>query len=224
MSVILLRLEGPMQSWGIGSRFTERTTELEPTKSGILGLISSALGRSREESIEDLSRLKIVVRVDREGEVFYDFHTTLDVLKANFSGNITKSNLGNIISRRFYLADACFLVGIEGQNKDLMNKIINALKYPKWPLYLGRKSFLPSSPIFINNQIIKESLIEFIKKYPWQGRHTDKTPTSLRIIFESNSDMGESRLDHPISFKSRQFRSRNISTLFTPFDKLKQED
>ena len=44
MSVLLVRLAGPMQSWGSQSRFSHRDTEREPTKSGVVGLLSAALG------------------------------------------------------------------------------------------------------------------------------------------------------------------------------------
>ena len=54
MGVILLRLEGPMQSWGIESKFTDRHTEGDPSKSGVIGIVASALGRSRNEEVDDL--------------------------------------------------------------------------------------------------------------------------------------------------------------------------
>ena len=34
MMSVLLRLEGPLQSWGTRSRFNHRDTEREPSKSG----------------------------------------------------------------------------------------------------------------------------------------------------------------------------------------------
>ena len=43
MSVLLLRLAGPMQAWGTQSRFTVRDTGLEPSKSGVIGLLCAAL-------------------------------------------------------------------------------------------------------------------------------------------------------------------------------------
>ena len=39
MSTLLLRLAGPMQSWGVQSRFSVRDTGLEPSKSGVIGLL-----------------------------------------------------------------------------------------------------------------------------------------------------------------------------------------
>ena len=75
--VLLLRLAGPMQSWGIGSRFAMRDTAPEPTKSGVLGLICSAAGipRDDEASLAELAVLRMGVRVDREGRVAEDFQT-----------------------------------------------------------------------------------------------------------------------------------------------------
>jgi len=223
VSVILLRLEGAMQSWGIGSRFSERHTEVEPTKSGVIGLISSALGRSRKDSIDDLTKLKMAVRIDREGQVFYDFHTTLNVLKANALGRITQSKLGNVISRRFYIADACFLVGFEGDDKKLLKSILQSLNFPKWPLFLGRKSFLPTSPINLNGSVIHKPLIDIMKTFPWLGRDKDNPPDSLRLVYESKPNEGEPRSDVPISFKSRKFKNRNVSTLFIPIESLNKE-
>ena len=42
MSVLLLQLAGPLQSWGAASRFARRSTENAPTKSGLVGLLAAA--------------------------------------------------------------------------------------------------------------------------------------------------------------------------------------
>jgi len=44
MNTVFVRLEGPLQSWGTRARWGERDTELEPTKSGVIGLVACALG------------------------------------------------------------------------------------------------------------------------------------------------------------------------------------
>ena len=61
MATVLLRLIGPMQSWGTTSRFDERDTGKEPTKSGVLGLVAAALGIDRENwhDLEPLCRLRM---------------------------------------------------------------------------------------------------------------------------------------------------------------------
>src|SRR5260370_17357943 len=75
MGTLLLRLAAPMQSWGTQSRFVVRDTGLEPSKSGVIGLLCAALGRPREAPMEDLARLRMGVRVDRGGVMQTDYHT-----------------------------------------------------------------------------------------------------------------------------------------------------
>ena len=55
MSTLLLRLAGPLQSWGTDSKFEVRRTENEPSKSGVIGLVAAALGIRRNEEISELN-------------------------------------------------------------------------------------------------------------------------------------------------------------------------
>ena len=59
--------DAPMQSWGTKSQFASRDTAMEPTKSGVVGLLAAALGVPREEDddIQRLARMRMGVRVDR---------------------------------------------------------------------------------------------------------------------------------------------------------------
>ncbi len=75
MTVLLLKLAGPLQSWGSESRFTERGTRHEPTKSGAIGLFAAALGRRRTDSVDDLASLEFGVRIDQPGSFEGDFQT-----------------------------------------------------------------------------------------------------------------------------------------------------
>lgn len=75
MGTLLLRLAGPLQAWGYDSKFETRRTGREPTKSGVTGLLAAALGRKRDEAIDDLLALHFGVRVDKEGELLHDYHT-----------------------------------------------------------------------------------------------------------------------------------------------------
>ena len=82
MSVLLMRLSGPMQAWGVQSRFGVRDTTREPSKSGVVGLLAAALGRPRYAAIDDLAALRMGVRVDREGTLLRDYHTAQEVYRA----------------------------------------------------------------------------------------------------------------------------------------------
>lgn len=75
---LVLRLAGPMQSWGSSSEFNWRQTDAQPTKSGIVGLLAAASGRRREDPIEDLLALRLGVRIDQPGTLLRDYHTVSD--------------------------------------------------------------------------------------------------------------------------------------------------
>lgn len=149
MSFLLLRLRGPMQAWGTRSRFEYRDTEREPTFSGIIGIIAAAEGLPRGADLSEYNQLVITVRVDREGELDREFQTALDVVKAS-GGTETQ------IIHRDFLADAAFHVAVEGPDS-LIKRIFIALHRPRYPLFLGRKSYLPSVPIVYPG---KESYID----------------------------------------------------------------
>src|SRR5947209_1111485 len=113
MSTLLLRLAGPLQSWGTQSRFSIRDAGLEPSKSGVIGLLCAALGRARDAPLDDLALLRMGVRVDREGKVLVDYQTAGGVHRRGETYGVSKANQGNpetVTSHRYYLADADFLV------------------------------------------------------------------------------------------------------------------
>jgi len=159
-SVMLLWLEGPMQSWGTRSRWDVRDTGLEPTKSGVIGLIGCAMGLSRNDpELERLDReLLFGVRIDRPGVISTDYHTVTGYHRTaageyKHSGGTNKSlekageyDEFTIVSPRDYLHDAVFLVGLE-ISLERMRSLRDALAAPRWPLYLGRKSCLPVRPL-----------------------------------------------------------------------------
>jgi CRISPR system Cascade subunit CasD len=116
MSTLLLRLAAPLQSWGIDAKFERRGTERIPTKSGVIGLMAAAMGRRRDDSITDLLGLNFGVRVDKEGVLLRDYHTA-------------KSEKSAYVTQRYYLSDAVFLAGLEGDN-EFLSYIDQALRSP----------------------------------------------------------------------------------------------
>lgn len=206
MSTLLLRMSAPLQAWGYESKFETRRTSREPTKSGVIGLLASALGRSRDESVQDLNELSFGVRVDHEGELLHDYHT----VKLNESKTY--------VTRRYYLSDAVFLVGLESDNEELLQKLNNAVLSPAFPLFLGRRSCPPTLPLSLG---IREcSLLEALQSEPWlisqymQKKLKNRSNFKLRII--TDSDPKDSRAvrqkDVAVSFdpRKRQYGYRPI--------------
>ncbi|HLZ69007.1 MAG TPA: type I-E CRISPR-associated protein Cas5/CasD [Dehalococcoidia bacterium] len=210
MTSLLLRLDGPMQAWGIASRFGTRDTGREPSKSGVIGLLCAALGKPRVERPDDgfptlaaLSRLRMGVRVDREGIVQRDFHTV---------GGSAGSGGADVVSSRFYLADARFLVCLEGDDTALLHRLDAALAQPVWQLCLGRKAFAPAAPVWLAGGLSEAQLVEALRGYPpLAGR---REPAGLlRFVIEDAA--GEAvRQDVPLSFNpaTRRFALRRVRT------------
>ena len=161
MPTLLLRLAGAMQSWGTTSRFDQRDTGKEPSKSGVTGLLAAALGIDRENwaDLEPLTRLSMGVRHDRPGIPKRDYQTAQQIISADHS-KIHET----AVTTRDYLADAVFLVGLEGEDRSLMERIHAALRDPVWPLALGRKSYVPSESIWIENGLQDAPLLDVLAR------------------------------------------------------------
>ena len=207
MATLLLRLAGPMQSWGTTSRFDERDTQLEPSKSGVIGLVCAALGRDRSEPVEDLAALRMGVRVEREGVPLRDYQTATGVLIAS-SG---KPDLDRtVVSPRYYLADAVFLAGLEGE-RGLLESIQQALVNPVWPLALGRKSCVPSLPVHLPQALVEQPLDAVLAQWPCLLTGTAPA-TPRRVVLEHPSE-GSVRMDQPVApFAERRFGPRFVKS------------
>lgn len=210
MTTLLLQLVGPMQSWGVQSHFNRRDTGLEPSKSGVIGLICAALGRDRAEPIHDLAALHMGVRVDREGVLKADYHTAQYLMKAG--GKPFVGLKETELSQRFYLADAAFLVGLEG-DAGVLSQAHTALLHPHWLLCLGRRAFVPSRPIGLEKGLFADSLLHVLTT----NEPLVPEAAGRRVRYVVDADDGESvRPDQPVSFAkgNRQFLDRRVHTFF----------
>ncbi|EYB69787.1 CRISPR-associated Cas5e family protein [Deinococcus phoenicis] len=218
MATLLLRLAAPMQAWGTRSRFDDRDSEAEPSRSGVLGLAAAALGIDRAEPVDHLARLAFGVRVDREGVVGTDYHT------AQLSPGSPKTRTD--VTRRAYLADAAFWAGLEG-DPALLTDLHAALRNPHWPLSLGRKAFQPSLPVFERPPLdlpLWETLLiaPSLRRPPlreWE-ENTEDLPYRLvldreRVPEQLRAGASPSRRqdvpDGP--FAARRYRAREVLTL-----------
>lgn len=206
MSTLLLRLAGPLQSWGDSSRFTRRQTRDEPTKSGIIGLLAGAQGRRRSDSVEDLLALRFGVRVDQPGRLMRDFQTA----------QRWQTGARMPLSFRYYLADAVFVAAVEGE-RALLDGLEAALKAPAFPPYLGRRSCPPAAPIA--QGVVEAELEEALRGHPWQAsiwfRRTQPRSVRLRLVFDAPEGVREgveSVRDAPVSFnpERREYRWRSV--------------
>lgn len=214
MATLLIQLSGPMQSWGVQSRFRVRDTGREPSKSGVVGLLCAALGRPRAAPVDDLAGLRMAVRVDREGRLLRDYHTAGKDGFRTSEGSVKYGS--TLLSTRYYLADAVFLVGLEGE-RALLAGLHAALRDPVWPLFLGRKAFVPGGPVWLADGLRDEELEAALSAYPWLGgdatAREQRRADRVRVVTDDDGG-DELRPDVPLSFAERQFGARRVSTRF----------
>lgn len=209
MSVLLIRLAGPMQSWGTQSRFGVRDTGREPSKSGVIGLLCAALGRPRDQPVEDLAALRMGVRVNADGIVRKDFHTAQDVIRADGSGRAE-----TVVSTRYYLSDASFLVGLESADRAILDRLDAALRHPVWPLSLGRKSFVPGTPVAMEGSgVFDGPLFDVLRDCPPGSAESRRYVVDVSY---GSDPTAEPRFDFPVSFDRREFRTRHVRVEFFP--------
>jgi len=221
MHTLVMRFVGPLQSWGHRSRFDDRDTGLEPTRSGVIGLICAAMGIPRNGDLQRFEKLRMGVRVDCPGRCMVDYHTAMDVIKAD------GSETGTVTSNRHYLSDARFLVGLESDAVELLESIDTAIRKPIWPLSLGRKSFVLSVPLFLpGSSVAKDRTLEqALSEHPFQRLSpTERMPSEpLRLVIESPAYTvdGLTRNDVPLDFDTRRFGLRQVLTDWVAPDELK---
>ncbi|WP_117237797.1 type I-E CRISPR-associated protein Cas5/CasD [Thermus sediminis] len=208
MPTLLLRLQGPLQSWGTRSRFDHRDTWPYPTKSGVVGLLAAALGRDRREDVSDLAALRMGVRVDRKGVLKVDYQTAKEVRTANLESKKKK----DVQSWRYFLSDAAFLAGLEGDG-GLLRELHGALKNPRFPLFLGRKGYVPSPPPYLPDGLVEAPLEEALRAYPYLARGEPREDLLLAL------EAREGRLvyDQPAGpFSERRFAARYVEERWLP--------
>jgi CRISPR system Cascade subunit CasD len=210
---LTLRLEGPLQSWGFDSQFNRRNTGLMPTKSAVAGMCCAALGFDRgcnkeaaylakwkEVRMTAIAIPRVIERKLKNDDSkvkilsvrrLHDYHTVQNTRKAD--GGIKDCH----ITHRQYLTDASFGVILEG-NADLLKQTADALADPVWGLWLGRKTCIPSAPVFVGLCDSRTEAItlqignEPLETFTWQE--------DVKTFAEGKDSMP----DQPISFNSER--------------------
>lgn len=154
---LLFRLYGPMVAWGDIAVGEVRASFTHPSKSAMIGLIAAALGISRDqESLHHklAAGYGLAVRMDKIGIPLSDYHTAqvpssgAGRNRLNFATRrdeiitLPKEDLHTILSKRDYRIDAIAIGVIWARISPpySLSKLAEALRYPVYVPYLGRKS------------------------------------------------------------------------------------
>lgn len=225
---LVLRLAGPLQSWGSSSQNNRRETDLQPTKAGVVGLLAAASGLRRTDPIEDLVSLELGVRIDQPGSLLRDYHTVSDfrgrpLLSANLTSRgaqkPTSPKKHTHVTQRFYLQDACFVAAVRGE-ATLIQALVEALRRPAFPLALGRRSCPPTQPLLLHDGASpywSGTILEVLARVPWQASVRERKRHvgggALPVTYDDPSGV-DIATDVPVSFapKERGMAARRVST------------
>ena len=208
MKTILLKLAGPLQSWGTRSHFEIRHTDPHPSKSAIIGILAAATGCRRDDKagIQKLNELHYAVRVDQAGRIIE--YTPEEVLDRTY------------VTRREYLEDAVFIAAIGSQDEQWIEEIVQALEKPYFQLFAGRRSCPLTADSYLG--CLSNDTLSALQKTPWQAADWYKKMYSsdqnkmVRLRVYSDADLlpeekiSRLRRDLAISFSgnSRQYEYR----------------
>ncbi|RKS68104.1 CRISPR-associated Cas5e family protein [Actinomadura pelletieri DSM 43383] len=217
---LLLRLAGPLQSWGEHSVFGHRDTLRFPTRSGLIGIFAAAEGRPRGTPLDDYDSLRLTIRIDRPGIIMRDYHTIgggypRELTVPTAEGKRRQPGSETILTHRYYCSDAVFVVAVEGPS-ERTDAIARALESPYWPVYLGRRSCPPDQPLLLNGDV-DDPVVHLLTRVPVARRPPrPDTPYELDFVTEGSRGDAESvaeLTDVPQTFSrlERKFRTRTVS-------------
>ncbi|MGH3450457.1 MAG: type I-E CRISPR-associated protein Cas5/CasD, partial [Haloechinothrix sp.] len=151
-------------------------------------------GMRRTDKLTEFFGLSFGVRTDQPGKLVRDFQTARSL-------DGTRSMP---LSYRYYLADAVFVAAIEGEDT-LLRGLEQAVRRPRFPLYLGRRSCPPAGPISLG--VHPETLHEVLRSTTWQAaawhqRATRAPQVHLEMVTdaEPEDEHAEVIRDEPLSF------------------------
>jgi CRISPR system Cascade subunit CasD len=183
MNILLLRLTGPLISFGAPIVDKHGVIQQYPALSMICGLLGNALGYDHGEvgRLQRLQeRIRYASRQDRRGERMEDYQTvnlgadymdddlawttrgTLDTRKGGSAAT------GTHIRFRHYWADAAHTVAVALDPPDeapTVDDLRAALEHPERPLFVGRKTCLPSEPLLLGT-VRADGLLDALRRAP----------------------------------------------------------
>lgn len=198
---VILRLKG-MQSWGDSSKETYRHTRNDPTFSGVIGMIMSAMGLQISDSeSQPLLSLRMAVRVNAEGSQEHDFHMATKFITMN---KVNKNQ--SVVTHRYYLSNSDFLVAFSGEG-NIIEKVAYALKFPKYHMFLGRMAFAPTTPIFVGVLDIEDP-VEALKSLQV---NFPLSKGMIRFVVDTQKDWNTEKVwDFPTG--KNQYSSRQVTS------------
>ncbi len=229
----MFQLYGALASWGDIATGEYRPSQGQPSKSAVTGLLGAALGITRADDVAQAALAKnygTAVCIRAAGEPLRDYHTIQvpggDAAYATRRQELLSDRLklNTVLSQRDYRTDAYYQIAVWPVGKDVphtLEALYNALRRPKFSLYLGRRSCpaaLPLYPQRMPDVTLKQAFDSYPldKAQPWLGLLDNGAPVAY--VWEQaglntqetgmESSMRHVRRDQVVSRTRWQFTDR----------------
>lgn len=162
MPLLVFQLQAPLSSWGDTAVGEYRPSYDYPGVSAVVGLLGAALGLRREDESAHAAlrdHYGYAVGVQSSGKLLRDYHTAQVPSQASLKKRphasrrdevaIPRHDLNTILSTRDYRQDVAFLIAVQGDDDSPypLEALRDALRQPRFVLYLGRKACPPGAPL-----------------------------------------------------------------------------
>lgn len=160
MNWLMFELAAPLASYGSVAPGPVRDTELLPSRAAVLGMLAAALGIERDEAHvqRELGHgLLVATRANADAVLQRDYHTAQAATQAALKGRpcatrhdelrVPKDDLNTVLSDRYYYANYAATIGINSDDEVKLEGLSQALRSPRFTLFLGRKSCAPAWPL-----------------------------------------------------------------------------
>ena len=251
MEHLVFQLQAPLSSWGEPAVGEFRGTGEMPTQSAVIGLLGAALGLDRSDEAAHAALRDgygFAVALLSSGSLLRDYHTAQVPPRSALKGrphatrrhelSVPKYDLGTILSTRDYRQNAASLVALQPSKgmpaPHTLSALAEALRLPKFTLYMGRKSCAPAAPLW-PQVIAAESAWQAFQQYadrfeaarqaatkPHKKAPLELLPHISKLAFDDHvvaglpKDLTVRRKDRLIRREGWQFGDRNEHIAFVP--------
>ncbi|NLE94737.1 MAG: type I-E CRISPR-associated protein Cas5/CasD, partial [Dehalococcoidia bacterium] len=141
---------------------------------------------------------------DQPGSLLRDYQTAL----------APGAKHANLVTR-YYLSDAVFVAAVESPHREIVDGLAQALRDPRYPLYLGRRSCPAPANLVLG--VVDLPAVEALRKEKWHASAFHRKARSKTVDLPIYRDAypgenGVARQDVPVSFSQerREYTWRDV--------------
>ncbi len=162
MQFLVFQLQAALAAWGDVAVGEYRGSRERPGSSALVGLLAAAMGVKRDDEAGHAmlrDGYAFAVGTVAAGELMRDYHTAQMPSRSDLKGRphrtrrdelaIPKRDLNTVLSTRDYRQGGAWVVAVQALSGAPHNQaeLAEALRSPRFVLYLGRKCCPPAAPL-----------------------------------------------------------------------------